>query len=136
MKEDVIKINNEKHHLMQISGRKFFSMIPPAWQIWIILQMYNLGGNNASFLPNRNYVFTAFQMYNSLWLILTKIVFIVPKKKKNNLNKSLCVFTISFDKRQFIYAAYGLPCQSTLWQPSFLFFFFYLHLLNLVWMLG
>ena len=82
MKEDVIKINNEKHHLMQISGRKFFSMIPPAWQIWIILQMYNLGGNNASFLPNRNYVFTAFQMYNSLWLILTKIVFIVPKKKK------------------------------------------------------
>lgn len=108
---------------MQISGRKFLSMIPPAWQIWIILQMYNFGGSNVSFLSNRNYVFTAFQMYNSLWLIPTKMVFIVPKKKKN-LNKFLCVFIVSFDKRQFIYPAHGLPCQSTLWQPSFLYFFF------------
>lgn len=77
-----LKINSETHHLMQISGSKFLSLTPLAWQIWITLQMYNFFGNNASFLPNRNYVFTAFQMYNSLWLILTKMDFIVQKKKK------------------------------------------------------
>lgn len=133
MKEDV----SEKCHLMQISGSKFLSMTPPAWQIWIILQMHNFFGNNTSFLPNRSYVFTTFQMYNSLWLILTKMVFIV-QKKRNNLNKFLCIFIVSFDKRQFIYPAHALPPQSTLWQPSFFFFsfLFYLHLLNLVWMVG
>ena len=113
-----VKINSEKCHLMQISGSKFLSMTPPAWQIWIILQMHNFFGYNTSFLPNRSYVFTAFQMYNSLWLILTKMVFIVQKKKRNNLNKFLCVFIVSFDKRQFIYPAHALPPQSLHWSDS------------------
>lgn len=110
MKEDV----SEKCHLMQISGSKFLSMTPPAWQIWIILQMHNFFGNNTSFLPNRSYVFTTFQMYNSLWLILTKMVFIVVQKKETIWTSFFVSFIVSFDKRQFICPAHALPPQSTL----------------------
>lgn len=92
MKEDV----SEKCHLMQISGSKFLSMTPPPWQIWIILQMHNFFGNNTSFLPNRSYVFTTFQMYNSLWLILTKMVFIVQKKKKKKQFEQVSLYLYCF----------------------------------------
>jgi hypothetical protein len=81
-----------KCHLMQISSIKFFSMTLPAWQIWIILQMDNFLAIMPVFLPNRNYVFTALQMYNSLWLILPEMAFIVQKQNKTICTSFLCLY--------------------------------------------
>jgi len=59
-------------------------------------------------------------MYNSLWLIPTKMAFIV--QKQNNWNNFCAfVFIVSLDERQFIYPAHTLHSQSTLWQHSFFF---------------
>ena len=120
-----VKINSEKCHLMQISGNKFLSMTPPAWQIWIILQMHNFFGNNTSFLSNRSYVFTAFQMYNSLWLILTKMAFIVQKKETiwTSFFVSLLFHLIKGSlSTQHMHCLLRVPCGSL----AFFFLFFFI----------